>query len=376
MESLVKEEFSFSRSFAGAFAGKRVLVTGHTGFKGSWLCEWLLALGANVTGFALPPPTNPALFNQLGLAGRITDLRGDIRDLKAVQSAVIETCPDFVIHLAAQSLVRLSYVQPVETFAINAMGTVNLLEAVRLAAIPCAVVVVTSDKCYENSERVHCYAEDEPMGGHDPYSASKGTVELIVSSYRRSFFSAADSPVKLATARAGNVIGGGDWALDRIVPDCIRNLQQGEAIPVRNKVATRPWQHVLEPLSGYLWLAAQLRSSSKELTTAINFGPTAEATRSVAALVDEVLKHWPGSWEDRTEPGAVHEATLLSLAIDKAERLLGWKPVWGFSDTIAHTVDWYHQVAYDSAKAVDISRLQIADYEAAARAINLNWAHG
>ena len=378
MEGLVKDHSTASRSFAGAFAGKRVLVTGHTGFKGSWLCEWLLALGADVTGFALPPPTKPALFDQLGLADRVKDRRGDVRDLAAVRNAVDAARPDFVFHFAAQSLVRLSYAQPVETYATNVMGTVNLLEAVRLAGAACAVVVVTTDKCYENTGRAQAYREEEPMGGHDPYSSSKGAAELVVSAYRRSFFSAANSPVRLASARAGNVIGGGDWALDRIVPDCIRSLQRGEVIPVRHKLATRPWQHVLEPLSGYLWLAAQLRaagSPSDPVASAFNFGPVPDANRPVGGLVEEVLKHWPGRWEDRSEPGAVHEAALLSLAIDKAQRVLGWKPVWDFAATIAHTVEWYRLVSADAAVAAGHTRRQIAGYEAAARNLNLTWAH-
>jgi CDP-glucose 4,6-dehydratase len=361
-------------SFGKKFSGKRVLVTGHTGFKGSWLCEWLLALGAEVTGFALPPPTEPALFDQLGLTGRVNDRRGDIRDLIAVRAAVDAAKPDFIFHLAAQSLVRLSYAQPVETYATNIMGTVHLLEAVRLAGRACTVVVVTTDKCYENTERAHAYREDEPMGGYDPYSSSKGATELVVSAYRRSYFSAPDSPVRLASARAGNVIGGGDWALDRIVPDCIRSLQRGEAIPVRNRHATRPWQHVLEPLSGYLWLAAQLHEDRK-FATAFNFGPTPAATQPVGALVTEVLKHWPGKWEDRTDPKAVHEATLLSLAIEKADRELGWRPVWDFQATITETIGWYRFVSADPATAASHTRRQIAAYENAAQKLNLTWNH-
>ena len=368
-------------AFGDIYRGKRVLVTGHTGFKGSWLCEWLLALGADVTGLALPPATTPALFDELGLCGRMQDRRGDIRDLATVCAAVEAARPDFVFHLAAQPLVRLSYSQPVETYATNIMGTVHLLEAVRLAGIRCAVVVVTTDKCYENTERAHAYHESEPMGGHDPYSSSKGATELVVSAYRRSYFSAADSPVKLASARAGNVIGGGDWALDRIVPDCIRSLQRGEVIPVRNRHATRPWQHVLEPLSGYLWLGAALADSQvsglrfqvSDHASAFNFGPTPAATQPVATLVGEVLKHWPGKWEDRTDPKAVHEATLLSLAIDKAARVLGWKPVWDFPATITHTVEWYRAVSADASVAAGLTRRQIAAYEAAARASNLTW---
>jgi CDP-glucose 4,6-dehydratase len=390
-------------AFGDIYRGKRVLVTGHTGFKGSWLCEWLLALGADVTGLALPPATTPALFDELGLTARMKDRRGDIRDLATVRAAVDAARPDFVFHLAAQPLVRLSYSQPVETYATNIMGTVHVLEAVRLAGIRCAVVVVTTDKCYENTERAHAYHEEEPMGGHDPYSSSKGATELVVSAYRRSYFSSADSPVKLASARAGNVIGGGDWALDRIVPDCIRSLQRGEVIPVRNRHATRPWQHVLEPLSGYLWLGAALanpqvsglfasvsrsenhgqtpagqqagtaRFQVSDYAAAFNFGPTPAATQPVAALVGEVLKHWPGQWEDRTDPKAVHEATLLSLAIDKAGRVLAWKPVWDFPVTIAQTVEWYRAVSADASVAAGLTRRQIATYEAAARALNLTW---
>lgn len=383
-----------SVSFGGAFAGKRVLVTGHTGFKGSWLVEWLLTLGANVTGFALSPPTEPALYDQLGLANRITDLRGDIRDLPAVRRAVDAARPEFVFHLAAQPLVRLSYAQPVETYATNVMGSVNLLEAVRLANAACAVVVVTTDKCYENPGLEHSFQEEEPMGGHDPYSSSKGAAELVVSAYRRSYFFATDSPVRLASARAGNVIGGGDWALDRIVPDCVRSLHRGEIIPVRHPRATRPWQHVLEPLSGYLLLASEIAkrveapssSSSQdvnlnsqlrlaELCSAFNFGPEPDSNRPVAALVEEVLKHWPGRWEDRSDPRALHEAALLSLATDKARRLLHWKPAWDFAAVVKHTVEWYRLVATDAALAAVHTRRQIAGYETCARHLNLAWAH-
>ena len=372
--------------FLGTYHGKRILVTGHTGFKGSWLCEWLLALGAEVTGFALPPPTEPALFNQLGLATRLRDLRGDVRDLPAVQNALKVARPDFVFHLAAQPLVRLSYAQPVETYATNIMGTVNVLEAVRLAGTSCTVVVVTTDKCYENNGRVHNYHEDEPMGGHDPYSSSKGAVELVVSAYRRSYFSkeqaagSREPVIRLASARAGNVIGGGDWALDRIVPDCIRSLQRNEVIPVRHPRATRPWQHVLEPLSGYLWLAAcmsgsLLPSPRSELAAAFNFGPTPASSRPVADLVAEVLRHWPGRSEDRSEPGAVHEAALLSLSIEKARNVLAWQPVWDFDATVDRTVVWYRQVSTNASLAAELTRQQITGYQTDACRLKLAWTH-
>jgi CDP-glucose 4,6-dehydratase len=364
--------------FADAYRGKRVFLTGHTGFKGSWLAEWLLALGAEVTGYALPPNTEPALFTQLGLAARLQHTEADVRDLARLRQAVEAARPDFVFHLAAQPLVRLSYEQPVETYEVNVMGTVNVLEAVRQAGRPCVVVAITTDKCYENKEWVHSYREEDPMGGYDPYSSSKGAAELVISAYRRSYFSAPNSLVRVASARAGNVIGGGDWALDRIVPDCIRALQKGEVIPVRNKVATRPWQHVLEPLSGYLWLGAclanpQLSPFSSQLASGFNFGPALSSNRTVADLVQEILEHWPGRWDDKSDPKAVHEARLLNLATDKAYHFLNWSPVWSFSETIAQTANWYLRA--DSA-ANDIRQLttgQIQSYTQAAQALGLRW---
>lgn len=370
---------SLPTAFGRVYRGKRVLITGHTGFKGAWLSEWLLGLGAEVTGLALPPPTSPALFDQLGLSKRLHHREGDIRDLNTVIAAFDAAQPDFVFHLAAQPLVRLSYQQPVETYATNVQGTVHVLEAVRRARRACAVVAITTDKCYENREWVHSYREEDPMGGYDPYSSSKGAAELVIQAYRRSYFSAPDSVVQLASARAGNVIGGGDWAEDRIVPDCIRSLRSGAAIPVRNKTATRPWQHVLEPLSGYLWLGACLHQ--RELTpfdgmlaSGFNFGPSLASNRTVAELVQELLKHWPGSWEDRSDPRAAHEAKLLNLATDKAHHLLGWKPVWTFPETIARTVAWYRAFADNKENLAAVTRGQIADYSCAALAQNVLWS--
>lgn len=312
------------------------------------------------------------------MASRLRHLIGDVRDLEAVCKVVGETEPDFIFHLAAQPLVRLSYDQPADTYSTNVMGTVNVLEAVRQAGRPCVVIAITTDKCYENKEWVYSYREEDPMGGYDPYSSSKGAAELVIASYRRSFFSAPDSPIRLASARAGNVIGGGDWATDRIVPDCIRSLQRGEAIPVRNKVATRPWQHVLEPISGYLWLGAclanpQLSAFNSQLPSAFNFGPALSSNRTVADLVQEILKHWPGRWDDKSDPKAVHEAKLLNLATDKAYHFLNWAPVWSFSETIAQTANWYLRA--DSA-ANDIRQLttgQIQAYTQAAQALGLRW---
>lgn len=378
------------------YQGKRVFVTGHTGFKGSWLCEWLLQLGAEVTGYSLAPPTDPALFHQLDLAPRLRHLTGDIRNAGALQRALAEARPDFVFHLAAQPLVTESYATPTETFNTNMMGTVHLLEALRPIKHPCAAVLITTDKCYENREWVYGYREEDPLGGYDPYSASKAAAELAISSYRRSFFQG--HPVKIASARAGNVIGGGDWAVNRIVPDCVRALQRNQPIPVRNPSATRPWQHVLEPVGGYLWLGACLgggqrtedggrRTEAKSkvqspksleqiatvshwpatsLDSAFNFGPGRDANRSVADLVQEVLKHWPGRWEDRSDPNAVHEAGLLQLATDKAHALLQWSPVWSFADAVRETVTWYRETGREpgAAFAQALTRAQIARYTA------------
>ena len=362
--------------FSGAFAGKKIFVTGHTGFKGSWLCEWLLQLGAEITGYSLPPETKPALFNQLGLKSRMHHTIGDIRNPAKLNRALQKARPDFVFHLAAQPLVRESYAQPVETFETNLMGTVNLLEALRGLKHPCSAIFITTDKCYENREHHRGYREEDCLGGHDPYSASKATAEIAISSWRRSFFQ--NHPVKIASVRAGNVIGGGDWAADRIVPDCIRALQNGAAIPIRNQGATRPWQHVLEPLSGCLWLAACLASdlrspASAGLDSAFNFGPALDSNRTVAELVLEVLKHWPGQWEDRSDPKAVHEAKLLNLATDKAFHLLQWQPVWNFETTIARTVEWYRGVNENAAAAENLTRRQIAEYGVAAATQGLPW---
>lgn len=361
-----------------AYRGKRVWLSGHTGFKGSWLAHWLLELGAEVHGFSLPPEGEPSLFAQLGLEQRVTHEVGDIRDVAAVRASILRCQPDYVFHLAAQALVRRSYLKPLETYAANVMGTAHVLDALRHLTQPCAAVIVTTDKCYENREWVHGYREEDPLGGYDPYSSSKAAAEIAVSAWRRSFF--AESPVRIASARAGNVIGGGDWAADRIVPDCIRALRAGEAIPVRNKLATRPWQHVLEPLSGYLTLGATLAHAhampyAPELyASAFNFGPTQESNRTVSELVTEVLRHWPGRWEDRSDPKAVHEAKLLQLSIDKACALLRWMPVWNFADAIRSTVHWYHAVSERSDDAAALTTEQITAYTVAARARQIAWA--
>jgi len=368
------EELVDSRLFSGIYSGKTVFLTGHTGFKGAWLAEWLTQLGASVTGFSneLWPP--PSLFAALGLENRVRHVIGDVRNAAAIHAAVADCQPDFVFHLAAQSLVRRSYSVPTETFAVNVMGTVNLLDAVRHLATAPAVVVVTSDKCYENREWIYGYREEDQMGGHDPYSASKGCAELVASSFRRSFFQTAGS-APVATARAGNVIGGGDWAEDRILPDCIRSLMNGQPITARRPAATRPWQHVLEPLSGYLWLGALLASGSAE-SSAYNFGPERGSTRNVGELVSEVLKHWPGTWTSPAAGGDVHEAGLLSLAIDKAHHSLRWRPVWSFERAVEATVEWYRAVTTGQSDALHRTHADISQYCESAQALGLEWARG
>jgi CDP-glucose 4,6-dehydratase len=366
--------------FGDAFNGKTVWLSGITGFKGTWLAEWLLSLGADVRGFALSPPTNPSIFEQTCLSTRVQWDNADLRDPAAVRKSLLAAQPDFVLHLAAQPLVRLSYDQPVETYATNVMGTIHVMEALRGLDKPCAAVFVTTDKCYENREWIHGYREEDPVGGHDPYSSSKAACEVAIASWRRSFFK--NHPVKIASARAGNVIGGGDWAKDRIIPDCVRALARGETIPVRNKTATRPWQHVLEPLSGYLWLAAVLAKpelrffGTDHFASAFNFGPGHDANRTVSELVTEVLKTWPGRWEDKSDPNAVHEASLLQLTTDKANAFLGWFPVWPFPDAVRETISWYREnpPTGDCAATRAFTARQIEAYARRAAELGVPWA--
>ena len=341
------------------YKNKRVLITGHTGFKGSWLSEILLMAGAEVHGFALKPETKPALFSQLRLAHRIASHTiGDIRDAEALLDAVRRMRPQFIFHLAAQPLVRRSYREPAETFAANVMGTVNLLDACRQLALPCSIVCITTDKCYENDNSGRPFRETDPMGGADPYSASKGACEIALASYRRSFFSAPDSPVRVASARAGNVIGGGDWAEDRIVPDAMRAFLKGKTLVVRNKRATRPWQHVLEPLSGYLALALAL--DRPECRSAFNFGPSPATVRTVDALAKRLAVHFPNAVvEHHADPSAPAEARLLQLDSTKAAVVLGWKPRWDFARTVDETAAWYSAVARgESPRAVTDAQIE------------------
>jgi CDP-glucose 4,6-dehydratase len=363
--------------FGGAFAGAHVLVTGHTGFKGSWLCEWLLALGAEVTGYALEPETDPSMFAQLGLANRLRHYVGDVRDTAAVQDVVIKTRPRFVFHLAAQPLVRRSYREAHYTWETNVMGTINVLESLRRLEEPCAAVMVTTDKCYENREWLFGYRENDSLGGNDPYSSSKAGAELAIASWRNSFFGRGH-PVRIASARAGNVIGGGDWAEDRIVPDSMRALSRGQAIQVRNPSATRPWQHVLETDSGYLALAAALalRPEDARLESAFNIGPGHDANQPVRNLVEETLRHWAGSWVGNSSVGAPHEASLLQLDNGKIEALVGWQPVWTFREAVRHTVAWYrdmHEPASPNA-ARALTLRDISNYVDSAVRSEIAWA--
>lgn len=351
------------------YEGKRVLVTGHTGFKGSWLTTWLASLGAEVTGYALAPATTPALFERARVERHCRSVLADVRDLARLTAVVREARPQIVFHLAAQALVRVSYQLPLETLQVNVLGTAHLLEAVRAAGRPCAVVVVTSDKCYENHERPDGYREDEPLGGHDVYSMSKGAAELVTASWRRSFFHPdriAQHGVAVATARAGNVVGGGDWAKDRILPDAVAALSAGVAIPVRNPHGVRPWQHVLEPLGGYLLLGARLLGpDAAAYAEAWNFGPRLEDARPVREVVEAVIAAWgSGRWDDTHDPKAPHEAGMLRLSIDKATSRLGWAPRWHFDETFRRTVAWYrafHQGASPEALS-ELCLTQINDF--------------
>ncbi len=343
MEKMVNHmpDYSFWRN-------KSVFVTGHTGFKGSWLCLWLTSLGAKVTGYGLRPPTNPSMFELCRIDQWVTSIFADIRDRGRLCEALWNADPDIVFHLAAQPLVRTSYQSPAETYEINMMGTVNLLEAIRssvdLGKRRKAVVNVTTDKCYENKEWLWSYRENEPLGGYDPYSASKACSELITSSYRRSYFHANDYPkheVGLASARAGNVIGGGDWSADRLIPDCIRCLLEGAEIQIRNPQATRPWQHVMEPLSGYLLLARKLYENGPAFAEEWNFGPNDADVKPVEWVVKEICRKWGGNTAYRTIKGNhPHEAGLLKLDCSKAKSHLGWHPRWSLEQTIDKLIEW------------------------------------
>lgn len=333
----------------GAFAGRRVLVTGHTGFKGAWLCAWLVRMGAQVTGWSLDVPTRPSLFEQIGLAARVDHRTGDIRDTAAVSALLKDTRPDFVFHMAAQAIVSAAYADPLDTLSHNVMGTASVLQALRSIDHPCAAVIVASDKCYENVEQVWGYREVDPLGGKDVYSASKGAAEIVFSAFHRSFFAAPDSPVRLASVRAGNVIGGGDWAVDRIVADCVRAWSRGESVKLRRPDSVRPWQHVLEPLSGYLALAAALARDPALNGESFNFGPAPERPRTVLELLHELAVAWghpdPSRAYQVLERPPFAEAGLLLLNCDKARARLGWEATLTTAETVRLTGEWYRDAA-------------------------------
>jgi CDP-glucose 4,6-dehydratase len=345
---------------AGSFHGRRVMVTGHTGFKGSWLVLWLNELGAHVTGVSLAPPTHPNHWDLLDI--QVDDRRLDIRNAGAFTRVVADARPECIFHLAAQPLVRRSYGHPVDTWSTNVMGTINVVEACRSVDGVRAIVTVTTDKCYENDNRTVPYREDDRLGGRDPYSASKAAAELVVSSYRVAFLTAVGSPL-VATARAGNVIGGGDWGEDRLVPDLVRAQARGTSLVVRSPDATRPWQHVLDCLAGYLLLGANLLAGKSEFASAWNFGPDAGDTRSVSEVLAGLAAHWPGlRWHagDITGP---HESATLSLDSERARQHLGWRPAWPLDQALAKTASWYRRFLADGTLS---SREQLNDYIAAA----------
>lgn len=340
--------------FADVFRGRKILITGHTGFKGSWLALWLTQLGAEVTGIALPPDTYPAHWNLLNLP--LSSHMADINDTRTVKNLLQQTQPELVFHLAAQPLVRASYQDPILTWQTNVMGTANVLEACRFQESVQAIVVITTDKVYENNESGQAFTETDSLGGFDPYSASKAACELVVQSYRRSFF--AEKNVLLASARAGNVIGGGDWAADRLIPDIVRAMQAQSPLAIRYPLATRPWQHVLDSLSGYLCLAHRLLLQEKDKATAWNFGPNPEHCRSVSNVLSHMKLHWPELEWFENSVAQVHEAEQLTLDSSAAQMQLGWKPVWGFEETAQHTAEWYKRF-YLNQQVISQQQLEI-----------------
>jgi CDP-glucose 4,6-dehydratase len=348
----------------GFWKAKPVFLTGHTGFKGAWLSEWLLQLEAKVTGYSLEPPTTPSLFEQLELQKRMSSIKGDVRDQALLRDSMAASKPAIIIHMAAQSLVRRSYTEPFETYSTNVMGTLNVLEAARSVPSVKAIIVVTTDKCYENRETHDAYRETEPLGGFDPYSSSKACAEIVTASYRQSFFS--DSDVQVATARAGNVIGGGDWAKDRLVPDLVRSWSKGHPAIVRSPGAIRPWQHVLEPLHGYLELAEHL-SLSHDFSEAWNFGPDESDHETVASVVTRAAGAWgAGAKWSAQENGGPHEAGLLKLDSTKARKRLGWRPMWGLEKGLAATVEWYRTQSRGGDMG-QVTREQLADFMRSAK---------
>lgn len=363
--------------FANSYSNKRVLVTGHTGFKGSWLTAWLLKLGATVAGISKDIPTVPSAFQEMHLEPRISHYMGDVRDLAFATKVIADFQPDFVFHLAAQAIVSSSYEAPLETISNNVMGTATILEVLRLLNLNCTAVIITSDKCYENVEWVWGYRETDRLGGRDIYSGSKGAAEVIFHSYYHSFFTGPDNQVRLGTGRAGNVIGGGDWAKDRIVADCMRSWAGGKPVEIRSPSATRPWQHVLEPLSGYLLLGADLSRDAKLLGESFNFGPRAEQNHTVLQLLSDLASYWSIGKDDAYRVTAdipFHEAGLLKLNCDKSLAALKWEATLDYADCVRLVSEWYYR--YYRKNGADMQAMtmeQINYYEERARARSLAW---
>ncbi len=358
------------------FKDKKILITGHTGFKGTWLTAWLKLLGAEIVGISLDIVSDPSHFLEANLDDGIKDYRVDIRDREKVIEIIKKERPDFIFHLAAQSLVRESYLNPVDTWSTNLMGTLNILEALRKVDKKCTAVIITSDKCYDNVEWVWGYKETDSLGGPDPYSSSKGAAELLIKSYLKSFFSSEDCEVRIASARAGNVIGGGDWAKDRIIPDCVKAWSQDKIVQLRNPNATRPWQHVLEPLSGYLRLAYDLDKSKRLHGEPFNFGPPAQQNQSVLELVEVMSHYWDKvRWEDISKRAdQPYESGLLKLNCDKALHELNWRAVMDFEETVSMTAEWYKSFYLDQTTILDFTNSQLEKYTDLAKSRGLDWA--
>jgi CDP-glucose 4,6-dehydratase len=363
--------------FGDIYRNKKVLVTGNTGFKGSWLCTWLISLGADVYGISNDIPTNPSMFVEMKLAEKMKHFFADIRDLKSINEIIYEVEPHFIFHLAAQPIVSLSYTTPIDTISTNVMGTANLLEVLRNYSKPCTAIIITSDKCYDNVEWIYGYKETDALGGKDIYSGIKGAAELIFKSYKNSFFNKESINVKIASARAGNVIGGGDWALDRIIPDCMRSWSKGEVVEIRSPRATRPWQHVLEPLSGYLQLGERLYNDSSLNGESFNFGPKSEYSHTVK----EILENMSVRWHFETSKDAYqvtgdikfHEAGLLKLNCDKALFHFQWKPTLNYQTLIEFTSDWYYEYYKNNGNMFDFTQSQILCFEKLAANQEISW---
>lgn len=366
--------------FKGIFHNKKVFITGHTGFQGAWLSLWLNSLGAKVVGYSLEPPTKPSLFDIVNLKEDIINIKGDVSDLQHLYSILKEHKPTFVFHLAAQSLVRLSYEKPIETFQTNVIGTLNILEGIRKIPTIRSCIIMTSDKCYENREWVYAYRENDSLGGSDPYSASKGAAEIITSSYRKSFFEnlVQNKKIGIASVRAGNVIGGGDWAKDRIMSDSMRSLLSKKIITVRNPNAVRPWQHVLEPLAGLLWLSARMIENPIKYSGPWNFGPSiSNSNVTVKDIVLKTIKQWGGGkWKETKNSKSAHpESNYLRLDSTKAANLLQWYPVYSIEDAISETVSWYKNYGTRHIEMKKFTLEQIHNYSKRAKEMNIVWAN-